>query len=194
MARGEITGKKPVQTADQAKRLPGPPTADATAIEPTAKSEPDAPPMARPRRSGAAGAASLVLGSRVLLSPSAQHQHVLQAESGRARTARNSGRLAPVHYVRRRGRVACRAAGDRRLNDAAPIGCAPGGAALLEHDFEVAGPRRSYRRLQPGGLDQRQGCERARRGPLLRLGAKPRRATPRRCSGSRVSCHPPQAT
>ena len=41
MARGEITGKKPVQTADEAKRLPGPPIADATAIEPTAKSEPD---------------------------------------------------------------------------------------------------------------------------------------------------------
>jgi hypothetical protein len=43
MARGEITGKKPAQTADQTKRLPGPPTADATAVEPTAKSEPDAP-------------------------------------------------------------------------------------------------------------------------------------------------------
>jgi hypothetical protein len=41
MARGEITGKKPVQTADEAKRLSGPPIADATAIEPTAKSEPD---------------------------------------------------------------------------------------------------------------------------------------------------------
>jgi hypothetical protein len=41
MARGEITGKKPVQTADEAKRLPGPPIADATAIETTAKSEPD---------------------------------------------------------------------------------------------------------------------------------------------------------
>jgi hypothetical protein len=39
MARGEITGKKPVQTADEAKRLPGPPIADASAIEPTAKSE-----------------------------------------------------------------------------------------------------------------------------------------------------------
>ena len=41
MARGEITGKKPVQTADEAKRLPGPPGADATAIEPTTKSESD---------------------------------------------------------------------------------------------------------------------------------------------------------
>jgi hypothetical protein len=39
MARGEITGKKPAQTADEAKRLPGPPIADATAIEPTTKSE-----------------------------------------------------------------------------------------------------------------------------------------------------------
>ena len=43
MARGEITGKKPAQTADEAKRLPGPPIADTTAIEPTAKTEPDAP-------------------------------------------------------------------------------------------------------------------------------------------------------
>jgi hypothetical protein len=41
MARGEITGKKPVKTADEAKRSPGPPIADATATEPTAKSEPD---------------------------------------------------------------------------------------------------------------------------------------------------------
>jgi hypothetical protein len=46
MARGEITGKKPAQTADQMKRLPGPPSADATAIEPAAKSEPDAPAKA----------------------------------------------------------------------------------------------------------------------------------------------------
>ena len=35
----KLTGKKPVQTADEAKRLPGPPIADASAIEPTAKSE-----------------------------------------------------------------------------------------------------------------------------------------------------------
>jgi hypothetical protein len=41
MARAEIAGKRPTQTADKAKRLPGPPIADATAIEPTAKSEPD---------------------------------------------------------------------------------------------------------------------------------------------------------
>jgi hypothetical protein len=47
MARGEITGKKPVQTADEAKRLPGPPGADATAIEPTTKSEPEAPAKAK---------------------------------------------------------------------------------------------------------------------------------------------------
>jgi hypothetical protein len=43
MVRGEITGKKPAQTADEAKRLPGPPIADTEAIEPTAKTEPDAP-------------------------------------------------------------------------------------------------------------------------------------------------------
>jgi hypothetical protein len=36
MARGEITGKKPAQTADEAKRLPGPPIADATMLEPSA--------------------------------------------------------------------------------------------------------------------------------------------------------------
>jgi hypothetical protein len=41
MARGEITGKRPAQTADEAKRLPGPPIADATAIEPTTQSESD---------------------------------------------------------------------------------------------------------------------------------------------------------
>jgi hypothetical protein len=43
MARGEITGKKPAQTADETQRLPGPPRADATVIEPTTKSEPEAP-------------------------------------------------------------------------------------------------------------------------------------------------------
>jgi hypothetical protein len=47
MGRGEISGKKPVQTADEAKRLPGPPIADATAIEPTTKSEPEAPAKAK---------------------------------------------------------------------------------------------------------------------------------------------------
>jgi hypothetical protein len=47
MARGEITGKKPAQTADEAERLPGPPSADATAIEPTVKGEPDAPAKAK---------------------------------------------------------------------------------------------------------------------------------------------------
>jgi hypothetical protein len=52
MARGEVTGKKPTQTADQTKRLPGPPSADSAAIEPTAKSEPDssAKPKATPIR------------------------------------------------------------------------------------------------------------------------------------------------
>jgi len=44
MARGEVTGKKRVQTADEAERLSGPPSpADATAGEPTAKGEPDSP-------------------------------------------------------------------------------------------------------------------------------------------------------
>jgi hypothetical protein len=47
MARGEVTGKKPTQTADQTKRLPGPPSADSAAIEPTVKSEPDAPDKAK---------------------------------------------------------------------------------------------------------------------------------------------------
>jgi len=52
MARGEVTGKKPAQTADEAKRLPGPAIADSAAIEPTVKSEPDAPakPKAAPIR------------------------------------------------------------------------------------------------------------------------------------------------
>jgi hypothetical protein len=43
MARREIAGKRLAQTADQMKRLPGPPSADSTAIEPTAKGEPDSP-------------------------------------------------------------------------------------------------------------------------------------------------------
>ena len=47
MARGEVTGKKPAQTADEGKRLPGPPFADATAIEPTTKSERGAPAKAK---------------------------------------------------------------------------------------------------------------------------------------------------
>jgi hypothetical protein len=47
MPRGEVTGKKPTQTADQTKRLPGPPSADSAAIEPTVKSEPDAPAKAK---------------------------------------------------------------------------------------------------------------------------------------------------
>jgi hypothetical protein len=71
MARGEVTGKKPVQTADEVERLPGPPashpavtdaeksaqtddqtkqepsSADSKAIEPTTKSEPEAPAKAK---------------------------------------------------------------------------------------------------------------------------------------------------
>jgi len=42
MARGEITGKKPAQTADAAKRQAGPPKkTDPKAIEPIGHSEPD---------------------------------------------------------------------------------------------------------------------------------------------------------
>src|SRR5262245_11894764 len=36
MARGEVTGRKPMQTADPSKRQPGPPIADPGAVEPTA--------------------------------------------------------------------------------------------------------------------------------------------------------------
>ena len=43
MARGEVTGKKPTQTTDQVKRLPGPPIPDATAIEPSADGDAEAP-------------------------------------------------------------------------------------------------------------------------------------------------------
>ena len=46
MARGEITGKKPARTADEAKRLPGPPGAEATVIEPSAGA-PEAPTDAK---------------------------------------------------------------------------------------------------------------------------------------------------
>ena len=48
MARGEITGKKPAQTADAAKRQAGPPKKmDPKAIEPATKSEPGAPAKAK---------------------------------------------------------------------------------------------------------------------------------------------------
>jgi hypothetical protein len=47
MARGEVTGKKPTQTADQTNRLSGPPSAEPTAIEPTGKSEPEASAKAK---------------------------------------------------------------------------------------------------------------------------------------------------
>jgi hypothetical protein len=44
MPRREITGKKPAQTTDEAKRQAGPPKkVDPKAIEPAAKSEPDSP-------------------------------------------------------------------------------------------------------------------------------------------------------
>ena len=41
MARGEITGRKPMVSADCAKRRPGKPRTDPKAIEPTGHSEPD---------------------------------------------------------------------------------------------------------------------------------------------------------
>jgi hypothetical protein len=40
MARGEVTGRKPLVTADSTKRKPGPPIADPGAVEPTAHIEP----------------------------------------------------------------------------------------------------------------------------------------------------------
>ena len=40
MARGEVTGRKPVVTADPTKRKPGPPIADPGAVEPAAHIEP----------------------------------------------------------------------------------------------------------------------------------------------------------
>jgi hypothetical protein len=40
MARGEVTGRKPMQTADPVKRKPGPPSADSGAVEPKARNEP----------------------------------------------------------------------------------------------------------------------------------------------------------
>src|SRR5262249_31835233 len=47
MARGEVTGKKLAQTAGEAERSPGPPSADWSAIELTAKREPDTPADAK---------------------------------------------------------------------------------------------------------------------------------------------------
>ena len=40
MARGEVTGRKPMVTADPTKRKPGPPSADPGAVEPMAHGEP----------------------------------------------------------------------------------------------------------------------------------------------------------
>jgi len=40
MARGEVTGKKPVQTPDAPKRRRGPPSADPKTVEPTSHNEP----------------------------------------------------------------------------------------------------------------------------------------------------------
>jgi hypothetical protein len=40
MARPEVTGKKPAQTPDVAKRRRGPPSADPKAVEPTSDNEP----------------------------------------------------------------------------------------------------------------------------------------------------------
>ncbi|SRR6266699_1498111 len=37
--RGEVTGRRPRATADQAKRKPGPPRADPSAVEPTPHDE-----------------------------------------------------------------------------------------------------------------------------------------------------------
>jgi hypothetical protein len=47
VARAEVTGKKPTQTADEADRLPGPPIEDAKAIEPRGKGGLDVPTSAR---------------------------------------------------------------------------------------------------------------------------------------------------
>jgi hypothetical protein len=43
MARGEITGRKPAQAADEGKRLHRQPGLDATVIEPSSESDPEAP-------------------------------------------------------------------------------------------------------------------------------------------------------
>jgi hypothetical protein len=54
MARGEVTGRKPMVTADPTKRKPGPPRADADALEPTPHRERESrtrnerPPIRRP--------------------------------------------------------------------------------------------------------------------------------------------------
>jgi hypothetical protein len=50
MARDEVTGKKPAQTADQVERPPGPPRADPTEIEPSENSELNAPLKAKAAR------------------------------------------------------------------------------------------------------------------------------------------------
>jgi hypothetical protein len=47
MARGEVTGRKPLVTADPSKRKAGPPRADAAAVEPTPHSDPSSSVIAK---------------------------------------------------------------------------------------------------------------------------------------------------
>ena len=125
MARGEITGKKPAQTADAAKRQLGPPKkTDPKAIEPIGHSEPDSsisvkvppirgPPLAMSIREFCAlhgisedmfykmqregwGPATMKVGSRTLISHEAAADWRREREAASERRARNAAGGADV--------------------------------------------------------------------------------------------------
>ena len=115
MARGEITGKKPGQTADEAKRLPGRPIADATAIEPTTKSESDShtkgkttPIRGPPVPPAWYSVREFCLAHRLSISM----YFKLKAGAGRVK----HGRFSAVYHLRRRRQVASAAARGRLPN------------------------------------------------------------------------------
>ena len=116
MARGEITGKKPAQTGDEAKRQAGPPKkTDPKAIEPIGHSEPDSsisvkvppirgPPLAMSIRVFCAlhgisedmffkmkrewwGPATMKVGSRTLISHEAAEKWRREREAARSESS-----------------------------------------------------------------------------------------------------------
>ena len=78
MARGEVTGRKPMVTADPTKRKPGPPSADPGAVEPMAHSEPQ---WSASHEAAYSRTAARNVYPRVLHGASHLGRHVLQDEA-----------------------------------------------------------------------------------------------------------------
>ena len=108
MARPEITGQKPRVAADRPKRLPGPPRADADAVEPTPHREANPAHAMSGRHLRSAGTSRRLLNPRVLCGASAQPKHVLQIAQPGPRTRRNVGRKSANNLVRGRRALAAR--------------------------------------------------------------------------------------